>query len=107
MKNFGDLKGYIMKQDTPVLSFRYDGGVLQEINILAERNLLPYTYRLCENDDRLATELFMDDRVVPETRQGLSSELHSIGIPYYDPVALIQYNKGVSIEDDYWIKIDE
>ncbi len=27
MKNFGDLKGYIMKQDTPVLSFQYDGGV--------------------------------------------------------------------------------
>lgn len=107
MKSFGDLQGTIMKKDIPIVSFRFDGGILQDFKILvSDRSMLPYTYLLCDGDDYLATELFMDDRVVPETRQGLTRELHTVGIPYYDPVLLIKYNKGISIEDDYWIKSD-
>lgn len=108
MKSFGDLKGTIMKKDAPIVSFRFDGGVLQDFKILvSDRSILPYTYLLCDGDDYLATELFMDDRVVPETRQGLTRELHAVGIPYYDPVLLIKYNKGISVEDDYWINVEQ
>lgn len=60
----------------------------------------------CRVSDLTATELFMDDRVVPDTRQGLASELKNAGIKYYDPEALIRYNKGVSIEDSYWVDVE-
>ena len=103
MKSFGDLKGTIMKKDVPIVSFRFAGGVLQDFKILvSDRGILPYTYLLCDGDDYLATELFIDDRVVPETK-----ELHAVGIPYYDPVLLIKYNKGISVEDDYWINVEQ
>lgn len=34
-------------------------------------------------------------------------ELRSVGIPYYNPDALLRYNHGVSFEDDYWINFDD
>ena len=104
MKNFHSMKGYIMKNDLPIVRFRYEGGILVEAKVLADRVQLPIEYK-CKVSDLMATEIFMDDRVVPDTRQGLLPELKRIGINYYDPEALIRYNKGVSIEDDYWVDV--
>ncbi len=104
MKNFHSMKGYIMKKDRPIVRFRYEGGILVDAEVIADRIYLPIEYK-CKVSDRTATEIFMDDRVVPDTRQGLLPELKKIGIDHYDPESLIRYNKGVSIEDDYWIDV--
>ena len=105
MKNFHSMKGYIMKDERPIVRFRYEAGTLVEAEVVADRKYLPFEYKGKVSDLR-ATELFMDDRVVPDTRQGLLPELERIGIKYYDPEALIRYNKGVSIEDHYWIDVE-
>ena len=98
------MKGYIMKGDQPIVRFRCEGGTLVEAEVLVDRKVLPIEYK-CRVSDLTATELFMDDRVVPDTRQGLLPELQKVGIKYYDLEALIRYNKGVSIEDEYWIDV--
>lgn len=106
MISFGNIRGYIMEGSIPLVKFIYDRGTLLNVEILVDKSLLPCEYRLSDSI-RVATQVFLEERVVPETRQGLLEELLSVGIPYYDPVALLKYNKGVSIEDNYWIKLEE
>ena len=93
-----------MKETLPIVRFRYDGGTLVEAEILASRKDLPIEYK-CSVSDLRATELFMDDRVVPASRQGLQEELERIGLKYYGPELLLRHNKGVSIEDNYWVDL--
>lgn len=95
-----------MEGSVPIVKFLYDRGTLLSVELLVEQSRLPYEYKLSDSVHE-ATQLFLEDRVVPETRQGLEKELISVNIPYYDPVALLKYNKGVSIEDNYWINLEE
>lgn len=104
MISFGNISGYIMEGSIPIIRFMCNRGTLSEVEILLEQTKLPYEYKLSDSIYE-ATQLFLEDRVVPETRQGLSKELLSVGIAYYSPVALLQYNKGRSIEDNYWIDL--
>ena len=106
MVNFHSLKGYIMNGDKAIVRFRYDAGMLVEAEVLASKEYLPIEYK-CKVSDLRATEIFMEDRVIPSTRQHLQPELEKIGLKYYDAEALIRYNKGMSIEDDYWIQVDD
>jgi len=104
LKNFHSLCGYVMKDDKPLVWFQYEAGTLVQVKIIADRDDLPIEYK-CKVSDLRATELFMDDRVIPASRQRLMPELEKIGINYYDPEQLIRYNKGVSVEDHYWIDV--
>ena len=106
MKGFRNIKGYIMKKDLPLIRFACEGGMLQEVEILTERENLPLEYHF-KVSDRRATELFLEDRVVPQTRQHLEEALQRVGIPYYDPELLLRYNKGVSVEDSYWVRLED
>lgn len=103
--SFESIKGYIMENDVPLVRFAYHRGTLMEVELLRDRKELPYEYKLCDSDF-LATDLFLEDRVVPPTRQGLEKELKKAGIPYYSPVNMLKHNAGVSVGDDYWIKLE-
>lgn len=106
MNGFQEIKGYVMYKDIPVVRFDYNGGMLTNAKVLVDKKYLPIEYKAMVSDHR-ATELFLSDRVVPSSRQLLQPALERVGIPYYDPDMLIRYNKGVSVEDEYWIKLDE
>lgn len=102
--SFESIKGYIMEKELPLVRFAFNRGTLVEVQLLRDLKELPYEYKLC-NSEYLATELFLEDRVVPSTRQGLYEELKKAGIPYYSPVNMLKHNAGVSIGDDYWVKL--
>ena len=105
MKSFSNVQGTLMKREKELIHFTIERGYLKEITQIADTKDLPIELRM-NPDLPYLFRLFLDDRVVPSTRQGLTEELHSVGIPYYSPDALLRYNHGVSFEDDYWINFD-
>ena len=106
MKSFSNIQGTLMEQDKELIHFTIERGYLKELTQTAATNDLPFELYITSDLPHLF-RLFLDDRVVPSTRQGLTEELHRVGIPYYSPDALLRYNHGVSFEDDYWINFDD
>ena len=45
------------------------------------------------------------DRCFPETRQLLKLHLKELGVPYYEPLLIIEKTKGRIAGDPYWIDI--
>lgn len=106
MKSFSNIQGTLMERDKELIHFTIERGYLKELTQIADTEDLPIELRM-NPDVPYLFRLFLDDRVVPPTRQGLAAELRSVGIPYYNPDALLRYNHGVSFEDDYWINFDD
>lgn len=106
MKSFSNIQGTLMERDKELIHFTIERSYLTELTQIAATEDLPIELRL-NSDLPYLFRLFLDDRVVPSTRQGLGAELRSMGIPYYNPDALLRYNHGVSFEDDYWINFDD
>ena len=108
MFSFHDLCGYVMYEDTELVKFKFNAGVLVEAEIITDnKQLLPFDFHSTVNNTIRACEIFLEERVVPPTRIGINEELRAVGL-YYDPVILIKLNHGVSVEDHFWIKeLDE
>lgn len=45
------------------------------------------------------------DRCIPETKQLLKLHLKELGVPYYDPLLIIEKTQGRIAGDYYWIDI--
>ena len=80
MKSFSNVQGTLMKRDKELIHFTIERGYLKEITQIADTKDLPIELRM-NPDLPYLFRLFLDDRVVPSTRQGLTEELHSVGIP--------------------------
>lgn len=106
MKSFSNIQGTLMERDKELIHFTIERGYLKELTTLVDTSELPFELRITSDLPHLF-RLFLDDRVVPPTRQGLTKELHRVGIPYYSPDLLLRYNHGVSFEDDFWINFDD
>ena len=50
-------------------------------------------------------EEFLESRCVPRTMGEIKAYLSSIGVQYYDPLAIIEKTKGCMAEDNFWIDI--
>lgn len=102
MKTVHNANCTLMRKNTPVLKFNLVGGYLEEFEVIDE-SLLPFDFKLNKfKEDALM--VFLQYRVVPETRIGINEEVKKIGLKYYDPDKLFHFMHGRSIEDDYWFK---
>lgn len=50
---------------------------------------------------------FLKSRCFPETRDKMKIQLDALGIPFYDPMMIIEKTKGRMAEDDFWILIEK
>ena len=51
-------------------------------------------------------EAFLESRCFPRTRDKMKLELDRLGIPFYDPILIIEKTSGRMAEDKFWIKIE-
>lgn len=51
-------------------------------------------------------EEFIESRCFPRQRDKMKLELKRLGIPFYDPIMIIEKTEGRMAEDHFWIKIE-
>lgn len=48
---------------------------------------------------------FLESRCFPRTRDKMKLVLEEIGVPFYDPMMIIEKTKGRMAEDEFWIEV--
>ena len=51
-------------------------------------------------------EEFIESRCFPRTRDKMKLELQRLGIPFYDPILIVEKTGGRMAEDKFWIRIE-
>ncbi len=51
-------------------------------------------------------EEFIESRCMPRTRDKLKLELDHLGVPFYDPILIIEKTEGRMAEDRFWIRLE-
>lgn len=51
-------------------------------------------------------EEFLESRCFPRSRDKMKLVLDDLGIPFYEPLLIIEKTKGRMAEDDFWIRIE-
>ena len=51
-------------------------------------------------------QAFLESRCFPESRDKMKLILKDLGLPFYDPVMIIEKTEGRMAEDDFWIRIE-
>ena len=51
-------------------------------------------------------EKFLKSRCFPEERDKMKLVLRDVGVPFYDPMMIIEKTEGRMAEDDFWIRIE-
>lgn len=51
-------------------------------------------------------EAFLESRCFPRTRDKMKLELRELGIPFYDPIMIIEKTEGRMADDDFWIRTE-
>ncbi len=51
-------------------------------------------------------EDFLEERCFPRSRDKMKLQLDHLGLPFYDPLLIIEKTEGRMAEDDFWIKIE-
>lgn len=51
-------------------------------------------------------EEFLEERCFPKTRDKMKLELKRLGIPFYDPILIIEKTEGRMAGDQFWIRIE-
>lgn len=49
---------------------------------------------------------FLESRCFPESRDKMKLILKDLGLPFYDPIMVIEKTEGRMAEDDFWIRIE-
>lgn len=49
---------------------------------------------------------FLESRCFPESRDKMKLILKNMGLPFYDPILIIEKTEGRMAEDDFWIQIE-
>lgn len=101
MFRISNLDGWIMNKDEEVARITIERGELLQYKILSKN--LPVEFLIRDSESEAIMD-FLEDRVVPSTRIGITNELKAIGIPYYDPTLILNYNHGISFDDTFWIR---
>ncbi|MCR5558720.1 MAG: helix-turn-helix domain-containing protein [Butyrivibrio sp.] len=70
------------------------------------RNLMFRAFGINESPSFEEYEEFMESRCFPRTRDKMKIMLDSLGIPFYDPILIIEKTKGRMAEDDFWLEIE-
>lgn len=106
MIKLNNLTGTIMLGDTSLVHFQFSKDVLVNAELLChDVAKLPIEFKKGIVNDRLI-RCFFEERITPDTRQGLQEKLHENGMEYYDPETLIRFQHGRCIADKYWLKTE-
>ena len=65
-----------------------------------------YTGGYTKNPTYEDYEEFLKSRCFPETRDKMKIQLEALGLPFYDPMLIIEKTQGRMAEDDFWILIE-
>ena len=50
---------------------------------------------------------FLEERCIPESRDGIRDYLNEIGIAEYDPLEIVRVTKGRMAEDTQWMEVED
>ena len=59
-----------------------------------------------ENPDYNDYQEFLKSRCFPESRDKMKLILKDLGLPFYDPIMIIEKTEGRMAEDNFWIRIE-
>jgi len=59
-----------------------------------------------DKPDYEAYQAFLRSRCFPEERDMVKLELEKLGLPFYDPMMIIEKTEGRMAEDNFWIRIE-
>ena len=59
-----------------------------------------------EDPDYNDYQEFLKSRCFPESRDKMKLILKDLGLPFYDPIMIIEKTEGRMAEDDFWIRIE-
>ena len=51
-------------------------------------------------------EAFLESRCFPRTRDKMKLQLRELGLPFYDPLMIIQKTQGRMADDEFWLKVE-
>ncbi len=49
---------------------------------------------------------FLQSRCFPPERDKIKLQLEALGIPFYDPLLIIEKTEGRMAEDHFWLKVE-
>ena len=89
-------------------------GITQYVNEMEQKvHIINYTDNLMfrafgkvENPDYKMYEEFLESRCFPANRDKMKLILKDLGLPFYDPIMIIEKTEGRMAEDDFWIRIE-
>lgn len=77
--------------------------------IVKVKNYTPYpmyrAFGTIENPTFDEYETFLESRCFPRERDKMKLQLEEIGLPFYDPIMIIEKTEGRMAEDHFWIRI--
>lgn len=94
-----------MRKDKHLVKFTVKDYVVIHCEILADVKECPVEFWWAKTPED-ALLLYLEERLPPETRIGLSKTLRAAGIPYYDPERIIKYSHGYNVSDKEWIQLE-
>lgn len=59
-----------------------------------------------EHPDFNDYEEFLKSRCFPESRDKMKIELEKLGLPFYDPLLIVEKTEGRMADDHFWIRIE-
>lgn len=70
------------------------------------KHLIFRAFGIIENPTFEQYEEFLESRCFPRSRDKIKLVLEDLGLPFYDPMMIIEKTEGRMTEDDFWIKIE-
>ena len=78
----------------------------ERIKIENHTNKIPLrALGVLENPSWEDFQIFLEDRCLPRTRAGLKEILRDMGVPFYDPLLIIEKTQGRIAGDNQWIAL--
>lgn len=78
----------------------------ERIKIENHTNKIPLrAFGVVENPSWEDFQIFLEDRCLPRTRAGLKEILRDMGVPFYDPLLIIEKTQGRIAGDNQWIAL--
>lgn len=62
-------------------------------------------FGVVENPSWEDFQIFLEDRCLPRTHAGLKGILRDMGVPFYDPLLIIEKTQGRIAGDNQWIAL--
>lgn len=84
-----------------------EGEYIVKINEIIEPKLLPVLVKLAPGKETIYFNMWVKNRSISINRYYIKEILRALGFERYDPIDLVLYAKGLSLNDTYWIQDTE